>query len=50
MKRNLQKYAEERDPLSMAANSILNGVLKIYTKDVVRESMRNRVQDTLIEA
>lgn len=43
MKRNLQKYAEERDPLTMAANSILNGVLEIYTQDVVRQSMRYRV-------
>ena len=50
MKRDLKKYAEEKDPLSMAANSILNGVIAKHTKDVVRESMRYRVQDSILEA
>jgi hypothetical protein len=42
-KRHLNKYAEERDPLNMAANSILDGILKTYTTDVVRSCMRYRV-------
>ena len=34
----------------MATNSIIEGVIKTHTKDVVRSCMRYRVQESLLEA
>ena len=41
---------EERDPLSLSSNQILVGVMRDLTKEAMREALRMRTYESMIEA
>ena len=41
---------EERDPLSLSSNQILVGVMRELTKEAMREALRMRTYESMIEA
>jgi hypothetical protein len=49
-KRNLQRIVEERDPLSLSSNHILTSVMRDLTKEAMREALRLRTYESMIEA
>jgi hypothetical protein len=49
-KRHLQRVMEERDPLSLTQSDILVKVMRDLTREVMRDALRYRTFESMIEA